>query len=216
MVSPDQPEVSINGATVDFGLCNLPGEAKLTVKKLAPKQDAKNGFSIQPYDFSLEGRSEFHVPVLLEMAYAPSVEDDAAESNGISSSTTTAENGSWWQAGSTPTRTVTFWTNTLSTFGCLEIRAPGRRRVAVSSIRGLPRPDDACIHDGTPSTAACVCGREIFSIYRHPRFRGPTRPRACGCAQPVDMGRDLFPPRRRSYESLSRRLARGACVCVLQ
>jgi len=121
MVSPDQPEVSLNGATVDFGLCNLPGEAKLTVKKLAPKQDAKNGFSIQPYDFSLEGRSEFHVPVLLEMAYAPSVEDDAAESNGIF--VQHYDGGKWQLVPSwvnADKNTVTVLTNHFSTFAVFE------------------------------------------------------------------------------------------------
>jgi len=123
MVSPDQPEVALNGATVDFGICNLPGQTKLTVKKLSPKTDTKNGFSIQPYDFALEGMSDFHVPVLLEMAYAPAVEDDVAEANGVFVQHYDKDRGGWQLVPSwvdADKNTVTVLTNHFSTFAVFQ------------------------------------------------------------------------------------------------
>ncbi len=121
-VSPEQPEVRLNGTMVNFGAYNLPGEKALAVKKLSAKTDAENGFSIQPYDFELEGMSEFVLPVLVEMAYEPTVEDDLLEANRIFVQHYDEAAGwrlipSWID---TESNTVTILTNHFSTIGVFE------------------------------------------------------------------------------------------------
>ncbi|NLF26611.1 MAG: zinc ribbon domain-containing protein, partial [Clostridiales bacterium] len=122
-VAPDSPEVALSGATVSFGAYNLPDERVLTVKKLSAKTDAKNGYSIQPYDFTLEGMAEFHLPVEIEMAYEPVVEDDLAEANGVFVQHYDRGGGGWRLVPSwvnADRNTVTVLTNHFSTLAVFQ------------------------------------------------------------------------------------------------
>lgn len=114
-VSPEKPVITLNGVTVDFGGgINLAGESTATVKT-QPEEKEEGGGSRQAYDISLEGQSEFTVPLKITLPY-----DAATETAGVCPQYYNPENGEWetilvsWtdsEAG-----TISFYTDHLSTY----------------------------------------------------------------------------------------------------
>ncbi len=122
-VSPEQPEVTMNGVTVKFGAYNLEEERVLTVKRLSAKVDIENEIAVQPYDFTLEGISEFLLPVMIEMAYEPVVENDVWEANNVFVQYFDRATKGWSLVPSwvnADRNTVTLLTNHFSTFAVFQ------------------------------------------------------------------------------------------------
>lgn len=122
-VSPEQPEITMNGVTVSFGGYNLEEERVLTVKRLSAKVDTENEIALQPYDFTLEGISEFLLPVTVEMAYEPVVENDVWETNNVFVQYFDRATKGWSLVPSwvnADRNTVTLLTNHFSTFGVFQ------------------------------------------------------------------------------------------------
>lgn len=122
-VSPEQPETVIDKVFINFSSCNLEGEKEVKVKKLSQKTDEQKGFTIQAYDFELEGISEFNTPVYIEMPYDPVIEDNLYEENTIFVQYYKREENRWVMIPSwidAESNTVSILTNHFSTFGIFQ------------------------------------------------------------------------------------------------
>jgi hypothetical protein len=82
-VSPDEPQIRIGNTYINFSPYNLEGTKEVKVKRLNQISDSEKGFTIQAYDFEIEGISEFNVPVYIEMPYYPVIEDNLYEESTI-------------------------------------------------------------------------------------------------------------------------------------
>ena len=122
-VGPDESEINIENLHINFTSYNLEGTKEVSVKKLNQKSDDKKGFIIQAYDFSIEGISEFNVPVYIEMPYYPIIEDNLYEENTIFVQYYNKNESKWEMIPSwinAETNTVAILTNHFSTFGIFQ------------------------------------------------------------------------------------------------
>jgi hypothetical protein len=122
-VSPDEPEIRIENTYINFTSYNLDVTREVKVKKLNQISDNEKGFTIQAYDFEIEGISEFNVPVYIEMPYYPAIEDNLYEESTIFVQYYNDEEGKWEMIPSwvnAETNTVAILTNHFSPFGVFQ------------------------------------------------------------------------------------------------
>ena len=122
-VSPDEPEITIENTFINFSSYNLEGTKEVNIKKLKQKSDEEKGFTIQAYDFEIEGMSEFNVPVYIEMPYYPVIEDNLYEESTIFVQHFNKDENKWEMTPSwinAEANTVAILTNHFSTFGIFQ------------------------------------------------------------------------------------------------
>lgn len=122
-VSPDEPEITIENTFINFSSYNLEGTKQVNIKKLKQKIDEEKGFTIQAYDFKIEGMSEFNVPVYIEMPYYPVIEDNLYEENTIFVQYYNKDESKWEMTPSwinAEANTVAILTNHFSTFAIFQ------------------------------------------------------------------------------------------------
>lgn len=123
LVSPEEPEIAIENIFINFSAYNLDETKELKVKKLKQISDIEKGFTIQTYDFEIEGMSEFNVPVYIEMPYYPAIEDNLYEENTIFVQYYNENEGKWEMIPSwinAEANTVAILTTHFSTFGIFQ------------------------------------------------------------------------------------------------
>ena len=122
-VSPEEPEIAIENIFINFSAYNLDGTKEVKVKKLKQISDSEKGFTIQAYDFEIEGISEFNTPVYIEMQYYPAVEDNMYEENTIFVQHYNINENKWEMIPSwinAENNTVSILTNHFSTFAVFQ------------------------------------------------------------------------------------------------
>ena len=122
-VSPEESEISIENTIINFSAYNLDGTKEVKVKKLNQISDSEKGFTIQAYDFEIEGISEFNVPVYIEMPYYPVIEDNLYEENTIFVQYYNENENKWEMIPSwinAEANTVAILTNHFSPFGIFQ------------------------------------------------------------------------------------------------
>lgn len=122
-VNPKEPEIAIENTFINFSAYNLDGEKEVKVKKLKEIKDSEKGFTIQAYDFEIEGISEFNTPVYVEMQYDPVIEDNLYEENTIFVQYYNKEEKQWVMIPSwidAENNTVSILTNHFSTLGIFQ------------------------------------------------------------------------------------------------
>ena len=122
-VSPEEPEIAIENTFINFSAYNLDGTKEVKVKKLKQISDSEKGFTIQAYDFEIEGISEFNTPVYIEMQYYPAVEDNMYEENTIFVQHYNINENKWEMIPSwinAENNTVSILTNHFSTFAVFQ------------------------------------------------------------------------------------------------
>ncbi len=122
-VSPDEPEIRIENTYINFTSYNIDVTREVKVKKLNQISDNEKGFTIQAYDFEIEGISEFNVPVYIEMPYYPAIEDNLYEESTIFVQYYNENESKWEMIPSwinAEANTVSFLTNHFSPFGVFQ------------------------------------------------------------------------------------------------
>jgi len=122
-VSPDEPEITIENTFINFSSYNLEGTKEVKVKRLNQISDSEKGFTIQAYDFEIEGISEFNVPVYIEMPYYPVIEDNLYEESTIFVQYYNENESKWEMIPSwinAEANTVAILTNHFSPFGVFQ------------------------------------------------------------------------------------------------
>ena len=122
-VSPDEPEITIENTFINFSSYNLEGTKEVKVKRLNQISDSEKGYTIQAYDFEIEGISEFNVPVYIEMPYYPAIEDNLYEESTIFVQYYNENESKWEMIPSwinAEANTVAILTNHFSTFGVFQ------------------------------------------------------------------------------------------------
>ncbi|HOG63795.1 MAG TPA: zinc ribbon domain-containing protein, partial [Sedimentibacter sp.] len=122
-VSPDEPEITIENTFINFSSYNLEGTKEVKVKRLNQISDSEKGYTIQAYDFEIEGISEFNVPVYIEMPYYPVIEDNLYEESTIFVQYYNENESKWEMIPSwinAEANTVAILTNHFSPFGVFQ------------------------------------------------------------------------------------------------
>jgi hypothetical protein len=122
-VSPDEPQIRIGNTYINFSPYNLEGTKEVKVKRLNQISDSEKGFTIQAYDFEIEGISEFNVPVYIEMPYYPVIEDNLYEESTIFVQYYNENESKWEMIPSwinAEANTVAILTNHFSPFGVFQ------------------------------------------------------------------------------------------------
>ena len=122
-VSPNEPEITIENTFINFSSYNLEGTKEVKVKRLNQISDSEKGFTIQAYDFEIEGISEFNVPVYIEMPYYPVIEDNLYEESTIFVQYYNENESKWDMIPSwinAEANTVAILTNHFSLFGVFQ------------------------------------------------------------------------------------------------
>ena len=122
-VSPHESEIRIENTFINFSSYNLEGTKEVKVKRLNQISDSEKGYTIQAYDFEIEGISEFNVPVYIEMPYYPVIEDNLYEESTIFVQYYNENESKWEMIPSwinAEANTVAILTNHFSTFGVFQ------------------------------------------------------------------------------------------------
>ena len=137
-----------SGATVDFGSYNAMDGATVTVRERGGSTDAAQGGHLTTYDITVEGRDEFDGLVTITLPYDDSKTIPGDEEHSVLAQHQNPETGEWELADftvDTEQKTVTVYTDHLSTFCTVTTQDPGSPYALLARIRARRLDDETAL-----------------------------------------------------------------------